>query len=132
MIMNFICKELIITDDADFGCTITFTDSIESDDTQKSISEIINPNERYFTIQRSYPEDFDEIDFYHIETSESDTELGYKDQIIFYLKSNSVKIQWCSDEVEIGINLNNNEIAKLKRKIKNRFDEKIIFLDETK
>lgn len=130
--MNFICKELIITDDADFGCTITFTDSIESDNTEKSISEIINTNERFFTIQRSYPEDYDEIDFYHIETSESDTELGYKDQIVIYLMINRIKIQWCSDEVEIGIDLNINEIAKLKRKIKNRFSERIIFFDETK
>ncbi|MBN2165633.1 MAG: hypothetical protein JW717_05100 [Marinilabiliaceae bacterium] len=129
--MNFICKELIITDDANFGCTITFTDSIESDNTEKSISEIINPNERFFTIQRSYPEDYDEIDFYHIETSESDTELGYKDQIIFYLNNKSIKIQWCSDEIEIGVDLDKKEIARLKRKIKSRFSERIIFFDET-
>ena len=129
--MNFICKELIITDDADFGCTITFTDSIESDNTEKSMSEIINPNERFFTIQRSYPEDYDEIDFYHIETSESDTELGYKDQIIFYLNNKSIKIQWCSDEIEIGVDLDKKEIARLKRKIKSRFRERIIFFDGT-
>jgi hypothetical protein len=130
--MNFICKELIISDDADFGCTITFTDSIESNNREKSLSEIINPSERFFTIQRIYSESFNETDFYHIETSESDEELGYEDRIIIDLTSNSLKINWWSDEVEIGIDLDNKEIAKLKRIIKSRFSKRVILFDKTK
>jgi len=78
--MNFSCIELIINDDPDFGCTIHFSDTKDKGyDENQTIDEIINSNEKFFSIQRSYPEELYENDFYHIETSESDTDLGYSD-----------------------------------------------------
>ncbi len=63
--VDFICKTLSITDDPDFGCTVEFSDSIDNEN--ENIDYIIDNTEKYLLIQRSYPEDIDEIDWYFIE-----------------------------------------------------------------
>lgn len=127
--MNFKCQALSITDDPDFGCTIQFSDTADHGfNENQSIDEIVNSNEKYFLLQRSYPEDFDEDDYYSIETSESEVELGYLDKIIIELSKERIKIRWSWVQVEIGLSLQENEFAKLERILKRRFKEKIIML----
>lgn len=109
--MNFICKQLTLDDDdGDFGCTIEFSDSIdEGYQENQSLSESMNPNYKYFLVQRSYPEDFDEDDFYYIETTESDIELSYKDKLYFELNPERVKIRMAHEVITIGLNLKQEE-----------------------
>jgi len=83
--VDFICKNLSITDDPNIGCTLEFSDTL--DDEKENIDDIINSTEKYLLIQRSYPEDIDEIDWYSVESSENETELNQKDKIIIKLNS---------------------------------------------
>jgi hypothetical protein len=71
--MSFACIQLDITDDPDFGCTITLSDTISKGFEEFQIpGDIVDSNEKYLLIQRSYPEALYENDYYHIETSETE------------------------------------------------------------
>jgi len=116
----------MITDDPDFGCTIQFSDTKDKGyDENQTINEIISSKEKYFLIQRSYPEELYENDFYHIETSETDTELGDSDKILIELSKDKIKIQWSGDKVEIGLNVEEIEVSHLQKMLKKRFKEKL-------
>lgn len=127
--MNFICKQLTISDDADFGCTIEFSDSIdEGYQENQSLADLMNPKDKYFLVQRSYPEDFDEDDFYHVETTESDIELSYKDKLYFELNPKRVEIRMAYDVITIGLNLEPEEYKGLKKVINKSFKDFIVLL----
>ena len=129
--MSFTCIELYITDDPDFGCTITFSDTKSEEYGDFNLThEIFNPKEKYLTIQRTYPEARYENDYYHIETSETDTELGYLDKILVYKLQDTLKIQWCGDEVLIRLKLEATEVNQLTKIIKTRFKEIIILIEQ--
>ena len=129
--MNFLCIEITIIDDPDLGCTIHFSDTKDKGyDENQTINEIINSKEKYFSIQRSYPEELNDNDFYHIETSESDTDLGYSDKILIELSKDKIKIQWSGDYVEIGLNVEEIEVLHLRKMLKKRFREKIIITEK--
>jgi len=124
--MNFECNEIEISD-CDFGCTITLSDTINKEyDENLSYEEIINSDEKYILIQRTYPEDFDESDFYYIETTESDVELGAKDKIFIEFEKELFKIRWSVAMLEIRLNIESGKIDRLKKILKKRFKEKII------
>ncbi len=126
--MNFKCEELTICDDPEFGCTITFSDTKDKGyDENQTIEEWLNPQGKYLSMQRSYPEEFDEDDFYTLETSESNIELGYRDKILINMNKQKIKIQWSSEEVEIGLQKLDEEAYHYLEKILNeRFAEKVI------
>lgn len=129
--MNFSCVELRITDDPDFGCTIQFSDTKDKGyDDNQTIYELINSKEKYFLIQRSYPEELYENDFYHIETSESNTELGYSDKILIDLSRDNIKIRWSGDIVEIGLDVEEMEVLHLRKMLKKRFKGKILLTEK--
>jgi len=128
--MKFICKQLTINDDADFGCTIEFSDTIDKGQENQSVTDLLNPKDKYFLVQRSYPEDFDEDDFYHVETTESDIELSYKDKLYFELNPERVKIRMAYDVITIGLNLEPEEYKGLKRIINKKFKDFIVLLKD--
>ncbi len=125
--VDFICKNLSITDDPDFGCTVEFSDTIDNEN--ESIDYIINNTEKYLLIHRSYPEDRDEIDWYTVETSENETELNQKDKIFIKLNSSLFEINWSGSKLIIGLELTNSELNDLNKILKTRFKDKIILLD---
>jgi hypothetical protein len=125
--IDFICKKLSITDDPDFGCTVEFSDSL--DNGKENIDNIINSTEKYLMIQRSYPEDIDESDWYTVETSENETELNQKDKIIIKLKRNLFEINWTGSKLIIGLELSDSEYNKLNKILQSKFKDKIILLD---
>ncbi len=125
--VDFICKNLSITDDPDFGCTVELSDSIDNEN--ENIDYIINNTEKYLLIQRSYPEDIDEIDWYTVETSENEAELNQKDKIIIKLNSSLFEISWSGSKLIIGLELNDSELNELTKILKTRFKDKIILLD---
>lgn len=79
-------------------------------------------------IQRSYPEEEDDIDYYYIETSETDTELSPRDKMIIEIRPEVFKINWSRDRLEIGLNITKKEYEHLKKTLKNRFKKRLIFL----
>ena len=80
-------------------------------------------------IQRSYPEDFDEIDWYTVETSENGTELNQKDKIIIKIKRSIFEISWSGSKLIIGLELSDSDYNNLKRTLQKKFKDKIILLD---
>jgi hypothetical protein len=44
--LNFECKQLDITNDFDFGCTISFSDTIEKFNENQTIEELIKSQEK--------------------------------------------------------------------------------------
>jgi hypothetical protein len=126
--MNFTCEKLSITDDRGFICIVEFTG--KTDPENKGIEETSHNYQKYFRMQRSYPEELYENDFYSIETTESATELGFLDKIIIYLNRDLIKIEWCSDRVEIGLKLHAKNFDRLRNILKSRFKEKIIMFEE--
>jgi|GEM_PF-1116905 len=125
--IDFICKNLSITDDPDFGCTVEFSDSLENK--TEEIDDIINSTEKYLLIQRSCPEDIDEIDWYTVEASENETELNQKDKIIIKIKRSLFEISWSGSKLIIGLELGDSEYNKLKKTLQKKFKDKIILLD---
>ena len=126
--MNFKCERLSITDDPDFGCTIQFLDSKETNDEILTIEKILHPQNKYVLIQRSYPEDDHENDWYLVESSESDTELNYLDKIIIKLRRELIEISWSGEKVTIGLDLSEKEYLQLENTLKNNFKQRIILL----
>ena len=69
--MNFVCKEISISDE-EFGCTVTFSEKEEDNDfeIQKTIDEIMDSIGQYVMLQRTYGEDEFEEDYYYFETKD--------------------------------------------------------------
>lgn len=124
--MNFECKQLKITDDPDFGCTIEFNDTVEVYRENMTIEELINSVGKYLMIQRSYPEDEFENDWYHIETSEADIDFNQKDSM--YVKLNRKEFEfYCSGvTLVIGLTLSDKEYTKLDKILRTRFKDKVV------
>jgi hypothetical protein len=122
--MNFQCEEFTISDE-DLGCTITFSDSKSSDDQFKSVEELMNSEEKYLLIQRTYPEDNYESDYYYLETSETDTELDSDDIMIVTMNQDRFKIDWSGAHLEIGLNLTESELKDLEEILESRFKDRV-------
>ena len=125
MTMNFQCKELTISDE-ELGCTIIFSDSKSADDQFKTIDEIMNSEEKYLLIQKTYPEDDYEYSYYHIESSESDTELNFEDKMTVRLSREKFEISWSGDQLKIGLDLTDRELNDLKEIFEVVFKERVI------
>lgn len=122
MKINFLCKELTIQDQ-ELGCTITFSDSTSADDQFKTIEEIMNSDEKYLLIQRTYAEDDDDTDFYHFESTELDFEPNEK--MIVNLRKDRFEADCYCGELTIGLNLKNKEIEDLTHILETKFSERI-------
>jgi hypothetical protein len=122
--MNFQCEELTISDE-EFGCTITFSDSKSSDDQFKTLEEIMNSEEKYLLIQRTYPEDDYGSDYYHLETSETDNKLGSDDIMTVTMNQDRFKIDCAGAHLEIGLNLTDKEMKNLEEILEVRFKDRI-------
>ena len=125
--MNFECKKLHISDDP-FGCTIEFSDSIETDSDDMTIEELFSPTFKYLLIHRSYPEEQDENDWYTIETSEADIEFSQKDKMYVTLSPNRFEIYCSGEKIVIGLNLSEREYKTLEKTLKNQFREMVVML----
>ncbi len=70
--MTFKCGDISI-DDGEFGCTITFSEFSEESNhiaNRTTSTDILESIERYILIQRTYPEDEFENDYYYFESSD--------------------------------------------------------------
>src|SRR5688500_7048014 len=67
--MKFNCKEISISDE-EFGCTVTLSEKEDEGIAQMNMTmeELMNSTGQYLLLQRTYPEDEFESDYYYIET----------------------------------------------------------------
>ena len=128
--MRFHCEELEINDDPHFGVTITFSDTKTKYSETDFTGNFLHPNDKYLLIQRSYPEEEDDVDWYHIETTESEIELNQKDKIIIKLTRDIVEIGWSGEQVKIGLTLTQKERNQLETTLNRRFKERVILIKE--
>jgi len=123
--MNFQCEELSISDE-EFGCTITFSDSKTSEDQFMTAEEIMNSEEKYLLIQRTYPEDDDDVDNYHVETSETEVDLlSDGTEMTVEIDPERFKIELPGALLEIGLNLTDKELENLEKTLKERFEDRL-------
>jgi hypothetical protein len=128
--MNFECKELNISEDPEFGCTIEFKDKIEDYSENMSIEELWNPSGKYLLIQRSYPEEEDDIDWYTIETSETEIDFSQKDKMYVKLSPKEFEIYCSGETVVIGLNLSAIEYSKLEKTLRTQFKDMVVLLKD--
>lgn len=85
----------------------------------------MNSDERHLLIQRTYPENDNDLDNYHIETSESDIELISDDiKMDVAIDRERFKIDWPGAHLEIGLNLTDKELKNLKEILETRFKDR--------
>ena len=127
--MNFECKKLTITDDPDFGCTIEFSDTIERNSESMTVEELFNPTSKYLLIERSYPEEENEIDWYTVESSEIEIDFSQKDNIYVKLIPTEFEIYCSGVTMVIGLNLSDQEYSELNKILRTRFKGKVVMID---
>jgi len=109
--LNFKSKHLSISDEP-FGCTITFSDTVE-----KGYSNEINMDEKYLMLQRTYGEDEFENGYYTIELSDFEQSKDLEEFRID-LNRNLFKMEWDSNKAEIELCIDDEEFVKLKEALK--------------
>jgi hypothetical protein len=114
--MNFKCKEISISDEY-LGFTVTFSDSVEQEFYKTHSYDEINKNEKYLMLQRTYPEDEDESDYYTISLSDFE-KSGELNDFTIELDINKFRIEWSNLKAEIELEIDNKEFKKLVEAIK--------------
>jgi hypothetical protein len=130
--MNFKCKQLSITDDFDFGCTIKFSDTIDEYVENLTVQELIegHNNQKYLMIQRSYPEDEFENDWYTIETSENEINFSQKDKMYVTLDQKKFEIYCAGVTIVIGLKLSDKEHSHLDQTLRTRFKDMVVMMKQ--
>ena len=113
--MKFECKELRISDE-EFGCTITFSDTVDKG--YDTYEEIMNLNENYLLLQRTFPEDeYENDDTCYIELSDFE-KSGFFSEFSINLKRSEFKLEWEEDILEITLKINEKKFKQLKKALK--------------
>ena len=121
--MKFDCKEIDISDD-EFGCRITFSDRKEGDHIDnQSYKEIMESIGDYLTLQRSYPEDEFETDYYIIELSNFD-KSGELDDFTINLSRTQFLMNYKEEIIEIQLETNDLIFDKIKEALKKIINER--------
>ena len=113
--MKFNCKEISISDE-EFGCTLTFSEKEDNGSFEigMTIDEIMASTGQYILLQRTYPEDEYESDYYYLETSNPDKSGELKDFSIHLYRTRFL-MTYNNETFEIGINTNDEEFESLKK-----------------
>ena len=127
--MDFECKKLTISDDPSFGCTIEFKDS-DNDDQNLTIEELLNPSHQYLLIQRSYPEELYDNDWYTIESSLTPLDFSQEDGMYVKLSQKEFEIYCAGVKIVIGLNLSTKEYSRLDKTLRKRFKGKVVMMNE--
>lgn len=124
MTINFKCEELLIEDE-ELGCTITFSDTKISEDKFKTVEKIMNSEEKYLLIQRTYPEDEYDSDNYYLESSEIDTEFDSGSIMTVTMDQERFDINWPEGHLQIGLDLTKKQIKTLQEILETRFKDRL-------
>ena len=115
--MKFDCKEISISDE-EFGCTLTISEKGNNNVSEigMTIDEILTSSGHYILLQRTYPEDEFESDYYYIETNIPDKSGEVKDFSINLYRT-QLLMTYDNEIIEIGINASDEEFEKYITKI---------------
>lgn len=113
--MKFDCKEISISDE-ELGCTLTLSENEDNgtSETGMTIDEIMTSIGQYILLQRTYPEDESESDYYYIETSNPDKSGELKNFSIDLYRTQFL-MTYDNEIFEISINTNNQKFEALKK-----------------
>jgi len=121
--MKFTCQDISINDE-DFGCTISLSENRDDYNeenirkvakmSQSQIAELIG---RYILLQRTYPEDEFEKDYYYFESSD-ETESGELNNFKIELYPTRFLMYREKDVFDIEIKPSKKELANLKVALK--------------
>ena len=113
--MKIECNRIEVSED-DLGLEIEFLENKYEEDPESldynNITEIINSIGPYLLIQRSYPEDEFESDYYYIESNRFDNSGEFK-KFTFTLKKRNLKINWGNNIAEIELKVVEKDIEML-------------------
>ena len=121
--MKFYCQDISINDE-EFGCSISLSenrDEYNEENADKilkmSPGEVAKSIGQYISIQRSYPEDEFEKDYYYFETSE-DTGSGELENFKIELYQTRFLMYKDNDIHDIHFKPSKDEFASLKKTLK--------------
>jgi hypothetical protein len=103
--MNFTSKHIEISDE-ELGCTITFSEKENNLDSMNS--------EKYLLLQRTYPEDDYEDDYYYIESSDFE-KSGELENFSIELSPNKFNLSTETSAYEINFELTTEKYELLKQ-----------------
>jgi hypothetical protein len=129
MKINFHSIELTIQDN-ELGCTVIFSDSKSAGEQFKTEDELINSIDKYFLIQRSYPEFENENDWYTVESSETEIDFSQKDKIYVTLRQKEIEIYCAGVTHIISQNLSDKEHSQLDKVLRARFKDEVEMIGE--
>jgi hypothetical protein len=112
--MKFNCKEIEIENE-EFGYTLTLSEhkTDHKIDMNKSPEELMNSTQKYILLQRTYPEDDLDNDYYYFEPSDSDKACELKDFVINLFRAR-FELILNGDFYEIQLNANDQKFEQLK------------------
>jgi len=113
--VKFDCREISISDEA-FGCTLILSEKNDNaaEQMKMSIDQITNSSGQYLLLQRTYPEDDYENDYYYFETNDFD-KSGELKSFKIELNKNRFLMQKENDFFEIILKPNDEEYSSLKK-----------------
>jgi len=113
--MKFDCKEISISDE-ELGCQVSFSENedLGSETENMTVNEIMESTGRYLLIQRSYPEDDFESDYYYYETHDENL-CGVLDDFEISLQRNCFELKLPIEKIYISLKPTEKEYAELKR-----------------
>jgi hypothetical protein len=121
--MKFYCQDISIGDE-EFGCSISLCENRDEHNQENadkilkmSPSEVAESLGRYIMIQRSYPEDDFEKDYYYFETSD-EAGSGELENFKIDLYPTRFLMYRDNDIYDIDIKPSKDEFAKLKKILK--------------
>ncbi|MCH8535532.1 MAG: hypothetical protein LAT51_10725 [Flavobacteriaceae bacterium] len=121
---KFECRELSFENHF-LGFSITFSEVQSNNEQNKSIDELMNSKDKYLMIQRTYPEDEFETNYYYLEFHSNNFELIKKNKLILTLNGNQIKFENQMISCVIQMNLIQNWESKLMSSIENYFESRI-------
>src|SRR3990170_8037403 len=112
--MKFDCKEITISDE-EFGCTLTLSEKegTKVSEIGKTIDEIMTSSGHYILLQRTYPEDEFESDYYYLETT-IPGKSGELEDFCINLYRKQFLMTYDNEIIEIGLDICGKEVEGLK------------------
>ena len=116
--MRFDCKKISINDD-ELGCSLTLSENKDDGISQIEMTteEILNSIGQYIMLQRTYPEDQFEEDYFYFESSDFDKSCELNDFVI-NLSRKVFQLTFEDINIEIKICVDDHIFEKLKQILK--------------
>jgi hypothetical protein len=114
--MKFDCKEISISDE-EFGCTLILSEKEDNgaSEIEVTIDEIMTSTGQYILLQRTYPEDEFECDYYYYIEKSNPFKSGELKDFSINLYRTQFLMTYDNEIFEISINTNKQEFESLKK-----------------